>query len=46
MGFKCVLQLLFSENHKIAKNSTNTKATAKTSTDLVSLEFYLKIDVC
>jgi hypothetical protein len=31
------------KNHKIAKNSTTTKAKAKISTDLVSLEFYKKL---
>ncbi len=35
-----VLQLLFSENHKIARNSTTTKARGKISTDLESSKFY------
>jgi hypothetical protein len=34
------------KNHKIAKNSTNTKAREKISTDLDSLEFYKNFDVC
>ncbi len=34
-----VLQLLFSEICKIAKNSTTTKAREKITTDLESLEF-------
>jgi len=33
-----VLQLLFSDDHKIAKNSTTTKAKEKISTDTESLE--------
>jgi hypothetical protein len=36
-----VLQLLFSENHKIDKNSATTKAREKMSTDLES--FVLEI---
>jgi hypothetical protein len=39
MGFKYVLQLLFSENQKIADYSTTTKAREKISTYLESLEF-------
>jgi hypothetical protein len=39
MGPRYVLQLLLSENQKIAKNSTTTKAREKKiSTDLESLE--------
>jgi hypothetical protein len=34
------------KNHKIAQNSTTTKAREKTSTDLESLEFYKFFDVC
>jgi hypothetical protein len=38
MVLSYVLQLLFCENHKIAKNSTTTKAKEKISTDTESLE--------
>jgi hypothetical protein len=38
MVLSYVLQLLFSENHKIAKISTTTKAKEKISTDTESLE--------
>jgi hypothetical protein len=41
-GPRYILKLLFGENHKIAKNSTTTKARENISTYLKSLEF-LKI---
>jgi hypothetical protein len=41
-----VLQLLFIKNHKIANNSTTSKAREKISTDLESLEFQKLIDAC
>jgi hypothetical protein len=40
---RCVLQLLFSENHKIAENSTTTKAREKNKHRfgiLIILEFF------
>jgi hypothetical protein len=39
LGLRYALQLLLSENPKIANNSTTTKAIEKISTDLESLEF-------
>ncbi len=39
IGPKCILQLLLSENHKIANNSATTEAVEKISTYLESLEF-------
>jgi hypothetical protein len=40
MGLRYVLQFLFSEKHKIAYNSTATKAKIKISTYLESFEFF------
>jgi hypothetical protein len=34
------------KHHKIAKNSTTTKAREKICTDLEALEFQKKFDVC
>ncbi len=44
MGSGCVLQLLFSENHKIVNNSTTAKAGEKIGINLESLQ--LKNNVC
>jgi len=41
-----VLQVLHSENHKIAKNSTTARAREKISADLDSLEFQKNFYVC
>jgi hypothetical protein len=45
-GPRYILQLLFGENHIIAKNSTITKARENISTDLESLEFLKIVDAC
>jgi len=42
----CLCNFYLVKNHKIAQNSTTTKAREKTSTDLESLEFYKFFDVC
>ncbi len=45
MVLRYVLQLLFSEICKIAKNSTTTKAREKITTDLESLELISNLNL-
>jgi hypothetical protein len=44
MGPGYILQLLFSQNHKIANNSTTTEAREEISTDLESSELEKNFD--